>query len=173
MVPSRERKLLWWWLLLLFLSSSEVFHFIVFRRHPSPFRELSPGLHPFYTFSPAHRRVICDTFILAFLGFSFYRELYGFEQAFFYPQAFFTLHFFPTFWHVFWFRFEQEHPIQDLPLYACSRWVVPSGLRVISNYWCLNYKTIGLLIALVIHEIKKKQIYWICFRQPILVQSDM
>ena len=46
-----------------FFSSLEDFHFIDCRRHPSPFRELSPG---FYThFSPA--RVIRDTFILTFL----------------------------------------------------------------------------------------------------------
>ena len=47
----------------LFFPSLEVFHFIACWRHPSPFRELSPG---FYThFSPA--RVIRDTFILTFL----------------------------------------------------------------------------------------------------------
>ena len=45
---------------------AELFHVIGFQRHPSLLRELSPG---FYThFSPAHRRVICNSFILTFLG---------------------------------------------------------------------------------------------------------
>ena len=47
-------------------------------------------LHPFYTFSPAHRRVIRDTF-------NFYHSVIFLPQALrfwvdvFYPQAFFTL----------------------------------------------------------------------------------
>ena len=49
-------------------------------------------LHPFYTFSPAHCRVIHDTFILTFLGFSFLPRVLRFWAGFFYPQAFFTLH---------------------------------------------------------------------------------
>ena len=40
---------------------AELFHVIGFQRHPS--------LLCFYThFSPAHRRVICNSFILTFLG---------------------------------------------------------------------------------------------------------
>ena len=50
---------------------------------------------PILYFQPAHRRVIRDTFI--FLPLSSYRERYGFEWAFFNPQAFFTLRSFPTF----------------------------------------------------------------------------
>ena len=45
----------------------------------------------------------------------------------FYPQAFLTLHSFPTFWHVLWLRFGQEHPIQDrrlcLPSQSCPFWL--------------------------------------------------
>ena len=45
---------------------AEIFHLIGFQRHPSLLRELSPC---FYThFSPDHRRVICNSFILTFLG---------------------------------------------------------------------------------------------------------
>ena len=44
-------------------------------------------LHPFYIFSPAHRKVICDTFISTFPG-SSYREHYGFEWAFFTHRRF-------------------------------------------------------------------------------------
>ena len=41
-----------------------LFLLIAFRRHPSPFRGLSPGfLHSILSFRPAHRRVIRDTFI--------------------------------------------------------------------------------------------------------------
>ena len=51
-------------------------------------------LHPFYTFSPAHRRVIRDTFIfnLSEIFFSqFYRERYGFDWALFTHRRFFYL----------------------------------------------------------------------------------
>ena len=68
-------------------------------------------LHPFYTFSPAHCRVICDTFILTFLGFSFLPRVLWFWVTVLYPWVFFTLHSF-----VLWLRWGQEHPIQDLPL---------------------------------------------------------
>ena len=56
-------------------------------------------LHPFCTFSAAHRRVIRDTFILTFLGPSgtvLPRVLRIWESVF-YSQTFFTLHSFPTF----------------------------------------------------------------------------
>ena len=49
-------------------------------------------LHPFYSFSPAHCRVICKTFILPFPRSSF-SQFYceRFSVGIFYPQAFFTL----------------------------------------------------------------------------------
>ena len=56
-------------------------------------------LHPFYTFSPAHRRVIRHTLILTFLASSVAvlpRVLQIWESVF-YSQAFFTLQSFPTF----------------------------------------------------------------------------
>ena len=53
-------------------------------------------LHPFYTFSPAHRRVICDTFIFNHSVIFLPRAL-RFWVGIFYPQVFFTLHSFPTF----------------------------------------------------------------------------
>ena len=48
-------------------------------------------LHPFYTFSPAHRRVIRDTFIFNHSVISLPRALRPWVGIF-YPQAFFTLH---------------------------------------------------------------------------------
>ena len=53
-------------------------------------------LHPFYTFSPAHRRVIRDTFIFNHSVIFLPRAL-RFWVGIFYPQAFFTLRSFPTF----------------------------------------------------------------------------
>ena len=49
---------------------------------------------PFCTFSPSHRSVIRDTFILTFLGFSFLPRVLRFWVGifFFFPHAFFTLH---------------------------------------------------------------------------------
>ena len=44
-------------------------------------------LYPFCTFNPAHRRVICDTFISTFWG-SSYRKRYGFEWALFIHRRF-------------------------------------------------------------------------------------
>ena len=61
-------------------------------------------LHQFYTFSPAHRRVIRDTFIFNHSVIFLPRAL-RFWVGIFYPQAFFTLRSFPTFlafptfWH--------------------------------------------------------------------------
>ena len=36
---------------LVVFTSLEVFHFIAFRRHPSPFRELSPGFYTYFILS--------------------------------------------------------------------------------------------------------------------------
>ena len=114
----------------LFFPSLEVFHFIACRRYPSPFRELSPG---FYThFSPAHRRVIRDTFILTFLFTASATVLSG---------RFFTLHSFVC------DSDTGRNTLSRIFLCACSHTVVPSGWRIDLNYWCLNYKTIDLSIA--------------------------
>ena len=47
-------------------------------------------LHPFYTFSPAHRRVIHDTFIFNH-SVIFLPQVLRFWAGVFYPQGFFTL----------------------------------------------------------------------------------
>ena len=65
----RTSRFLWFSLLLLYLARN--FSFIVFRHYPSPLYELLLGLPlrafiHFCTFSPSRRRVIRDTFILAF-----------------------------------------------------------------------------------------------------------
>ena len=53
-------------------------------------------LDPFCTFSPAHRRVICDTFIFNH-SVIFLPRARRFWVGIFYPQAFFTSRSFPTF----------------------------------------------------------------------------
>ena len=53
-------------------------------------------LHPFCTFSPAHRRVICDTFIFNHSVIFLPRAL-RFWVGVFYPKAFFTLRSLPAF----------------------------------------------------------------------------
>ena len=73
-------------------------------------------LHPFYFFSPAHRREIHNTFISTFPGPSFTvlpRALW-FWKGIFYPQAFFTLHSFPHFWHNLLLSRSPWEPV-DLP----------------------------------------------------------
>ena len=94
-LPGRTcRRFLLCWLLLFFIQSFSTIlwccsSFIAFRRHPLPFRELSPG----------HRRVIRDTFSLTFLDPSVTvlpRVLRIWENVFPSP-VFFTLHSFPTF----------------------------------------------------------------------------
>ena len=83
-------------LLLLFIRFS-LFKFS-FRHHPSPFLGLLPVLEPFCTFSPAYCRVICDTFNFNHSVIFLPRAL-RFWVGICYPQAFFTLCSFPTFWH--------------------------------------------------------------------------
>ena len=56
---------------------------------PHPSADYRWGFYtPFYTFSRAHRRVIRDTFILTFLGFSFLPGVLRFWVSVFYPWAF-------------------------------------------------------------------------------------
>ena len=66
---------------------------------PHPSVDYRRGFYtPFYTFSPAHCRVIHDTFIFNHSVIFLPRAL-RFWVGIFYPQAFFTLSSFPTFWN--------------------------------------------------------------------------
>ena len=59
-------------------------------------------LHPFYTFSPAYRRVIRDTFILAFpRSFMVLLRAYSFQWAFFTHRCFLPYSPSPTFSYVY------------------------------------------------------------------------
>ena len=102
-------------------------------------------LDPFYTFSPANHRLICDTFILTFYVFHFYRECYGFEWGFFAHG--FTLYSFVC------DSDEGRSTPSRILLCFCPHRVVSFSWRMDLNYWCLNYKIIDLSIAPVSHEI--------------------
>ena len=81
-----------------FFTSLEVFHFIAFRHHPSPFRGLSPG---FYTHFILSAQPIADWFVtLSFstIPLSSYRERYNFEWAFFTHRRYLSYAPSPTFY---------------------------------------------------------------------------
>ena len=111
-----SRRFLWCWLLLLFHLTGG-FSFIVFRRHPSPFHELSPSFYTYFIFSA---QFIAEWFV----PFSFelfriflsqlYRERYGF--ALFTHKLFLPCTPFPHFDTFLWLRYGQKHHIQDPPL---------------------------------------------------------
>ena len=103
---------------------------------------------PILYFQPSSSQSDSRHFHLTFLGFSVTAlpRVLRFWAGVFYPQVLFTLHSFPTFWQVLWLRCGQEHPIQDCPL-------APSGWRMVLNYSYCRYKTIGLPIAPVSHEV--------------------
>ena len=73
---------------------------------------------PILYFQPSSSHSDLRHFHLTFLSFSVTAlpRVLRFWANVFYPHAFFTLHSFPTFWHVLWLRCRQEHPIQDRPL---------------------------------------------------------
>ena len=93
------RRFLWCWSLFYCCYSSlsmffiHIFFSISFLTLPWT---IARFLDPFCTFSPAHRRVICDTFIFNHSVIFLPRAL-QFWVGIFYPQAFFTLGSFPTF----------------------------------------------------------------------------
>ena len=74
-------------ILLLFFHSHFLFNVI-----PHPSVDYRRGFYtPFYTFSPAHRRVIRDTFIFWPFRYLLAASTTALNGHFFYPQAFFTL----------------------------------------------------------------------------------
>ena len=128
-------------------------------------------LHPFYTFNPAHRRAIRDTFIWTFLRFSVtvLPPVLRFRAGVFYPQTFFTLHIFPTFRHVFVTQMRTETPHPE----SCS---VPtlSELSLPADAWSWTTHIVDTRpFAYQLCQwatIESKLNYLICFNQPILFQ---
>ena len=84
-----SRRFLWCWLLLLlfFLTGGFSFHCFWTSSLTLPWA-IAGFLHPFYTFSSAHRRVIHDTFLLTFLGNSFLPRVLQFSAGLFYRSHF-------------------------------------------------------------------------------------
>ena len=100
-------------------------------------------LHPFYTFSPAHHRVIHDTFILTFLGPSFtvLPRVLRIWESFFYYHVFFTLHSFPTFGRTCLFQGFPGSPQFFVEGCRASFW---GPKHRPSPFTCLNYTAKGI-----------------------------
>ena len=125
-------------------------------------------LHPFHNFSPAHCRVIRDIFIWTFPDFSVTALPRALRFCVFYPQAFFTLHSFPTFWHVFvtQIRAETPHP---------GSFSVPAltELSLPADAWSWTTHIVDTRFinrASEPRSIESELNYLICFNQPMLVQ---
>ena len=109
---------------------------------------------PILYFQPSSSQNDSWHFHLTVLGFSVTAlpRVLRFWACIFYPQAFFTFHSFPRFWHVCDSDAGRNTPSR-IVLCACPHKVVPSGWRMILNYLYCRYKTIGLPIAPVSHEV--------------------
>ena len=83
-------------LLLFFIRRFSSFTFS-FRHHPSPFRGLSPGFYTHFVLSAQPIAEWFTTLSFSTIPISSHCERYGFEWAFFYTPAFFSLCSFPTF----------------------------------------------------------------------------
>ena len=143
------KRFLWCWLFLYFYLTKG-FTLIAFRRHLSPF-----FLHPFYTFSSAHCRVICDTFFLTFLCFSvtILPQALRFWAGVFLPMRVFYLELFSHILERFCNSDAGGNSPSRILLCAYPHRVVPSSWRMVLNYSYCRYKTIGLSIAPVSHEV--------------------
>ena len=116
-------RYLWYWLLLFLLtgcfSSIDFFLTPAFTLPCAIARFTVTGIYPFCTFNSAHCTVICETFILTFLGFSFYREYYVLRRQCL-PKGIFHIALLSHILMYLWIRWRQDHPNQDPPL--CLLW---------------------------------------------------
>ena len=85
-------------LLLFFICRCFLFTFS-FPHHPSPFRRLSPGIKTYFVLSAQPIAELFMTLLLFNRSVIFLPRVPPFWVGIFYPQAFFTLHSFPTFWY--------------------------------------------------------------------------
>ena len=117
-----------------FLTSSLIFSWVITR---FTFK----GIYPF---SPAHCKVICNTFIFTFWAFHFV------------PSAVFSiLHPCRTFSCICDSDNGRISPSMIF-LYAGSHRVVPSGWGMVLNNWFHSYKPIVLSCTSLSHEVKNK-----------------
>ena len=95
-------RFLWCWSSFCYCCSSFVLflysHFL-FDIIPLPPKDYLQVFRSILYFQPSPSQSNSRHFHFSTIPLSSYRERYGFEWAFFYPQAFFTLHSFLTFWH--------------------------------------------------------------------------
>ena len=96
-------------------------------------------LHPFYTFSPAHRRVIRDTFISCF----FTASATEFWEAFF-TSGIFYLALLTDILTQFCGGDEGRNTPTQIILYACPHRVVFHGWHTVLNHWCYSSRTSGI-----------------------------
>ena len=122
-------------------------HSLLFDAIPHPSVSYRRVFTPILYFQPSSSQSDSRHFILTFLGFSFLPRVLWFWAGFFYPWVFFTIHSFVCDADV------GRNTPSRIFLCACPHRVVPSRWRMALNYWCLNYKTIGLSIAPVSHEV--------------------
>ena len=117
-----------------FLTSSLIFSWVITR---FTFKGI-------YLFSPAHCKVIWNTFIFTFWAFHFI------------PSAVFSiLHSCRTFSYICDSDNSRISSSMIL-LYACSHRVVPSGWGMVLDNWFHSYKPIVLSCTSVSHEVKNK-----------------
>ena len=109
---------------------------------------------PILYFQPSSSQSDSRYFHLTFLGFCITAlpRVLRFWAGIFYPQAFFTLHSFPIFWHILWLRCGQEHPIQDLAL------CLPSQSCPFRLTHCLEFRFVCSLLEAVNHHRSKAQL---------------
>ena len=112
------------------------------------FRITLAGIYQFCTFSLAHRRVICNTFMLTFLSILLYCECYGFDLAF-YRQPFFTLHSCLIFEALVT---QMKAGISPQGCSCMSAFIAMHAFRSV-HAWCFSYKTVVYKITLISHEI--------------------
>ena len=110
--------------------SWEGFHLLLFNVIPHPsmsYRQVYPhGYLPISYIQPSSLQNNFDIFTLTFLGFSLYRESYGFELPFFTHVCFFTLQSFLTYWRICGLDVSRSIPYRIF-IYACSHGVISSG----------------------------------------------
>ena len=150
MLGRTSKRFLWCWLLLLFYLTGSFSFFIAFQRHPSFFRELSLG---FYTYFILPVQLIAEwfatfSFNLSRLSSHSLTASATVLSGRFLPIRHFLLVLFP---HIF-ARFVTQMRA-GTPHCACPQNVVPSGWRMVLNYSYSTYKTIGLPITPVSHEV--------------------
>ena len=137
-----SRRFSWCWLLLLFYPHWTFFLFrAIFprQRHSTLAAQVHDGLHQLWVLP----WLLLAVLRFARLSVTFYHKRYGFERALFNHRRFLPC--------------APSDAGRNTPsrifLYACRHRIVPSSWHMVLNYSYCRYKTIGLAITSVSHEI--------------------